>query len=135
MVRASTYGKSIPVVYESARIAGNVIWSRQIEEHVTNITQSSVGGKGGGGRGSVETTTTTTYTYTASLAVAICEGAISDVVRVWADAKQLDLTAGSYSIYLGDETQRPDTFRWDSISQTNCGNDLHPQCSSTNPFA
>ena len=55
-------------------------------------------------------TTTTTYTYTASLAVAICEGAISEVVRVWADAKQLDLTAGSYSLYLGDETQLPDTF-------------------------
>jgi hypothetical protein len=109
MVQASTYGKSIPVVYGNARIAGNVIWSRPIQEHVTTTTQSSGGGKGGGGGGSVETTTTS-YTYTASLAVAICEGAISEVVRVWADAKQLDLTAGSYSLYLGDETQLPDTF-------------------------
>lgn len=109
MVQASTYGKSIPVVYGNARIAGNVIWSRPIQEHVTTTTQSSGGGKGGGGGGSVETTTTT-YTYTASLAVAICEGAISEVVRVWADAKQLDLTAGSYSLYLGDETQLSDTF-------------------------
>lgn len=108
MVQASTYGKSIPVVYGNARIAGNVIWSQPIQEHVTTTTQSSGGGKGGGG-GGVETTTTT-YTYTASLAIAICEGAITEVIRVWADAKQLDLTQGSYTLYLGDETQLPDTF-------------------------
>ncbi len=93
MVQASSYGKAIPLVYGNARIAGNIIWSRPIQEHVTTTTQSSGGGKGGGG-GSVETTTTS-YTYTASLAVAICEGPISEVVRVWADAKQLDLTQGN----------------------------------------
>lgn len=109
MVQASSYGKAIPLVYGNARIAGNIIWSRPIQEHVTTTTQSSGGGKGGGGGGSVETTTTT-YTYTASIAVAICEGPISEVVRVWADAKQLDLTQGSYTLYLGDETQLPDTY-------------------------
>lgn len=109
MVQASTYGKAIPLIYGNARIAGNIIWSRPIQEHITTTTQSSGGGKGGGGGGSVETTTTT-YTYTASIAVAICEGPISEVVRVWADSKQLDLTQGSYTLYLGDETQLPDTF-------------------------
>lgn len=109
MVQASSYGKAIPLVYGNARIAGNIIWSLPIQEHVTTTTQSSGGGKGGGGGGSVETTTTS-YTYTASLAVAICEGPISEVVRVWADAKQLDLTQGSYTLYLGDETQLPDTY-------------------------
>ncbi len=108
MVQASSYGKAIPLIYGNSRIAGNIIWSRPIQEHVTTTTQSSGGGKGGGG-GSVETTTTS-YTYTASLAVAICEGAITEVVRVWADAKQLDLTQGSYTLYLGDEDQLPDTF-------------------------
>jgi hypothetical protein len=109
MVQASTYGKSIPVVYGNSRIAGNIIWSRPIQEHVTTTTQSSGGGKGGGGGGSVETTTTT-YTYTVSAAIAICEGPITEVVRVWADSKQLDLTQGSYSLYLGDEAQLPDTY-------------------------
>lgn len=108
MVQASSYGKAIPLIYGSSRIAGNIIWSRPIQEHVTTSTQSSGGGKGGGG-GSVETTTTT-YTYTASLAVAICEGPITEVIRVWADAKQLDLTQGNYSLYLGTEDQLPDTF-------------------------
>jgi hypothetical protein len=106
MVQASTYGKAIPLVYGNARIAGNIIWSRPIQENITTTTQSSGGGKGGGG-GSVETTTTT-YNYTASLAVAICEGPITEVVRVWADSKQLDLTQGSYTLYLGDEAQLPD---------------------------
>jgi len=109
MVQSSTYGKSIPLVYGNARIAGNIIWSRPIQEHITTTTQSSGGGKGGGGGGSVETTTTS-YTYTASLAVAICEGPITEVVRVWADSKQLDLTQGSYTLYLGDEAQLPDTY-------------------------
>ncbi len=109
MVQASTYGMSIPNVYGSNRIAGNVIWSRPIQEHITTTTQSSGGGKGGGGGGSVQTTTTT-YTYTASLAVAICAGPITEVVRVWADSKQLDLTQGSYTLYLGSEDQLPDTF-------------------------
>ncbi len=109
MVQSSTYGKAIPIVYGNNRIAGNVIWSRAIQEHVTTTTQSSGGGKGGGGGGSVETTTTS-YTYTVSMAVSICEGPITEVVRVWADSKQLDLTQGSYTLYLGDEAQLPDTF-------------------------
>ncbi len=108
MVQASSYGKAIPLVYGNARIAGNVIWSRPIEEHVTTSTQSSGGGKGGGG-GGVQTTTTN-YTYTASLAVAICEGPITELVRAWADSKPLELTAGGYALYPGSEDQLPDTF-------------------------
>ena len=119
MVQSSTYGKAIPLIYGSSRIAGNIIWSQPIQEHVTTSTQSSGGGKGGGGGGGVETTTTS-YSYTASLALSICVGPISELVRVWADAKQLDLTAGSYSLYLGDETQLPDTFMssFNSAGQT-----------------
>jgi hypothetical protein len=108
MVQVSTYGKALPIVYGSGRIAGNVIWSRPIKETVTTTTQSSGGGKGGGG-GSVETTTTS-YTYSISCAVAICEGPIDKIIRAWADSKQLDLTQGNYTLYLGNETQLPDTF-------------------------
>lgn len=109
MVQYSTYGKAIPIVYGNARIAGNVIWSRPIQEHITTSTQTSGGGKGGGGGGEV-TTTTTSYSYSISLAVAICEGPITEVVRVWADSKPLDFTQGSYSLYLGTEDQLPDTY-------------------------
>jgi len=90
-----------------SRIAGNVIWSLPLQEHATTTTQSAGGGKGGGGS---VTQSTTTYSYTASFAVAICEGPITSLVRVWADSKQLDLTQGDYTLYLGDEEQLPDTF-------------------------
>lgn len=108
-VQVSTYGKTIPALYGSARLAGNILWSRPIRETVTTTTSSSGGGKGGGGRGGTRTQTTT-YSYSVSLAIAICEGPIDRVLRVWADAKLLDLSQGTYRIYPGDEAQLPDFF-------------------------
>jgi hypothetical protein len=53
-------------------------------------------------------TVTTTYSYFANLAVALCEGPIALVRRVWADGKPLDLTGVTMRVYRGDETQLPD---------------------------
>src|SRR6478752_3042866 len=81
-VQTSTYGKVIPKVWGSVRMAGNVIWSRPIKEMVTKTTVSG-GGKGGaGGRAK---TTQSEYSYYVTLAVAICEGEITRIDRVWAD--------------------------------------------------
>lgn len=107
-VQVSTYGKMIPLLYGTVRIAGNVIWSRPIKETATTSTNSSGGGKGGGGGGAK--TSATTYSYSVSLAVAVCEGKIQEILRVWADAKQLDLSQGTYRVYKGDEEQPPDPF-------------------------
>ena len=106
-VQTSTYGRMIPLVYGTARMAGNIIWSRPIKE-TQNTTKSSSGGKGGGGGRSTQTTTT--FSYSVSIAIAICEGAIDEVLRVWADAKQLDLSLGTYRIYKGTETQIADSY-------------------------
>lgn len=106
-VQVSTYGKMIPLLYGTVRIAGNVIWSRPIKETATTSTSSSGGGKGGGGGAK---TSTTSYSYSISLAIAVCEGKIQEILRVWADAKQLDLSQGTYRIYKGDEEQLPDPF-------------------------
>lgn len=105
-VQVSTYGKMVPLVFGSVRIAGNVIWSRPIKETATTSTSSSGGGKGGGGGGSK--TTATTYSYSVTLAIAICEGEVTNILRAWADAEQLDLSQGAYRIYKGDEGQLPD---------------------------
>ncbi len=103
-VQTSTYGRMIPIVYGNVRIAGNVIWSQPIKE-VANST-STGGGKGGAGAKQ----TTTTFSYFATLAIALCEGEIDDVIRVWADSKLIDPSefSGSYKLYKGDETQLPD---------------------------
>lgn len=105
-VQTSTYGRMIPLVYGTVRLAGNVIWSRPIRETATTTTSTA----GGGGSGGRVTQTATTYSYSVSIAVAICEGPIDAVLRVWADAKQLDLSLGTYRIHKGDEEQLPDAF-------------------------
>lgn len=111
-VQASTYGKMIPIVYGSVRIAGNIIWSRPIKETVTTTTTTSSGGGGGGkgGGGGRVSQMTNTYSYSVSMAIALCEGTIDQVVRVWADAKQLDFSRLNVRVYKGNETQTPDSY-------------------------
>lgn len=105
-VQVSTWGKTIPAIYGTARLAGNILWSRPIKETATTTTSSAGGGKGGSGARSE----TTSYSYSVSLAIGIGEGPIDRVLRVWADAKLLDLSQGTYRIYKGDEAQLPDSF-------------------------
>jgi hypothetical protein len=104
-VQVSTYGKTIPIIYGTARLAGNVIWATKIKETSTTTTTRSGGGKGGGGGAK---TTSTNYSYSVSLAIAICAGEINEVVRIWADAKLLDFSYGTPRVYKGSEAQLPD---------------------------
>jgi|GEM_PF-23770 len=101
-VTTSTEGAIIPRVYGRMRVGGNIIWATDFTETVNTTSQ---GGKGGGPK-----VTTTSYIYTASFAVALCEGPISGIGRVWADGKPLDLTGATWRIYKGDEAQIPDPF-------------------------
>lgn len=71
-VQTGQYGVPIPVAYGTVRTAGNVIWATDLVEHATEE-----GGKGG--------PTYTTYSYTASFAVAIREGEIDGVQKIWAN--------------------------------------------------
>jgi hypothetical protein len=52
--------------------------------------------------------TSAEYVYTVTLVVALCEGPIDTVMRMWADAELLDMTQVNYRLYKGDETQYPD---------------------------
>lgn len=104
-VQTSTYGRMIPIVFGTVRISGNVIWSRPIRE-VETTTRVRNGGKGGGARR--QTSTSTSYSYYVTLAIAICEGEVTRIDRVWADSKLLDLSQGTYRLYYGSEAQMPD---------------------------
>ncbi|TYO91415.1 putative tail protein [Oceanicella actignis] len=101
---SSTEGAVIPRVYGRMRIGGNVIWATDFREERKTSTEG--GGKGGGG-GKV---TTTEYLYYASFAVALCEGPIAGIGRIWADGKPLDMTGVTWRWYPGDEAQEPDPF-------------------------
>lgn len=77
-LQTSSYGAPVNLVYGRIVIAGTLIYMEDNELKETKHKESS-GGKGGGG-GSV-----TSYTYSMTGAIAICEGQISGIGRVWAD--------------------------------------------------
>ena len=114
-IQTSNYGKVIPEVYGQGRLAGNVIWAQPIKEVRVESTTSTTqhGGKGGGGSSATQTQTQVSYEYFATLAIAVSEGPLDEITRIYADAKILDdsllqASQGKYTIYYGTETQSPD---------------------------
>ena len=121
IVQTSTDGAPIPLLYGSMRMSGNVIWTTDLKEIETTTTTSSSGGGSGDSGGS---SSVTTYNYTTDVAIALCEGPIVGIKKVWADSKLVydvseykgsvdsALTASSlvksFNVYLGTETQEPD---------------------------
>ncbi|MBY0562889.1 MAG: glycoside hydrolase/phage tail family protein [Hyphomonadaceae bacterium] len=99
-MQASSEGASIPALFGSTRLAGQVIWTARFKEK--KKTQDVGGGKGG------PRATTTTYTYSLSFAVGLCEGEITRLGRVWANGQALDLSTVNWRLHTGGETQAPD---------------------------
>lgn len=102
-VTSSTEGAVLPRAFGRMRLGGNIIWATDFREEIQTTTQRS-GGKGSRG----QRVTTTEYLYFASFAVALCEGPISGIGRVWADGKPMDLSDVNWRWYPGDEAQEPD---------------------------
>lgn len=78
-IQSSAEGAPIPQAYGTVRLAGNIIWGKPLQEHKHT---EEVGGKGGGGGGE-----SVSYTYTADFAIALCEGPITAIRKLWADGK------------------------------------------------
>jgi len=102
-ITSSTEGAVIPRLYGRMRLGGNVIWATDFREETKTTSQG--GGKGGGPK-----VKTTEHLYYATFAVALCEGPITGIGRVWADGNPLDLGEATWRWYPGDETQEPDPF-------------------------
>ena len=101
---ASSEGAALPRVYGRARLGGQMIWAtRFLERANANWQYRSGSGKTGG-----ETTINVSYSYSANFAIAICEGPIAFIRRIWADGVELDMTRLPIRIYKGDESQTPD---------------------------
>jgi hypothetical protein len=105
-ITASTEGAVIPRVFGAMRTGGNIIWATDFREE-TRTTQQGGGGKGGGGGGGTDVTE---YFYFASFAVALCEGPITGVGRIWADGKIMSRDGITLRLHKGGETQEPDPF-------------------------
>lgn len=87
-VQRSSQGLTLPVIYGRTRVAGNLIWYGDFTtiEHKTTTRQ---GGKGGGG----VTQEDIKYTYEAAVMLALCEGEIQGVGRIWRDKEKFDSLA------------------------------------------
>ena len=86
-VQSSAYGEAVPRVYGTVALAGNIVWARDIAEeaHTREVEQGGPGGFvsdliGGGGGQQV-----TEYFYFADFAVAIADGPVAAVRRIWLD--------------------------------------------------
>lgn len=74
-VVSSTYGQPIPLVYgQKNRLAGNVIWSSELKERRRD-REVSKGNE------------VTEYSYSVDIAVAICEGPVHNITKIWANGE------------------------------------------------
>lgn len=85
------------------RLGGQVIWATRFREH-----RKTTGGRGG--KGAPNAPDTTTYSYTVSLALALCEGEILRVGRIWADGSEIARNSIQIRIHSGSEDQLPDSL-------------------------
>lgn len=99
-LQTAAEGASLPFVYGRVRVTGNIIWATRLEEVVSEEKQ--------GGKATGSSVTVTSYSYFANFAVALCEGPITAVRRVWANGKELDVSALNMRVYLGNEDQQAD---------------------------
>lgn len=91
-------GGAVPRVWGRVRLGGQVIWASRFEESVTR----QGGSKGTGG------TRSETFSYRVSVAIALCEGVVTRVGRVWADGNEIAPSSLEMRLYPGSEDQMPD---------------------------
>lgn len=91
-------GACVPRLWGRVRVSGQVIWATRFQENAT---------RSGGGKGAPQPRTTE-YSYSVSLAIALCEGTITRVGRVWADGNEIQPDSLNLRVYKGDTDQLPD---------------------------
>ncbi|MHC0053100.1 baseplate multidomain protein megatron [Actibacterium sp. D379-3] len=92
-------GAGVNRCFGRARLSGQVIWSSRFLES----KQTS-----GGGSSKDSGPEVTSYSYSVNLAVAICEGEITRLGRIWADGIETSKDALNLRLYTGTEDQLPD---------------------------
>ena len=93
-------GEPIGQVFGRMRMGGHVIWASDFAEAST-VT--------GGGKGAPSQPQSTEYSYSVSLAIALCEGEITGVGRIWADGDEISPNDLNMRVYHGTMDQLPDS--------------------------
>lgn len=102
-INTASYGEVVPEILGTTRVSGNIIDYEDFTAHEHSSTTRT--GKGGGGLSHTEIT----YTYTVAAAIALCEGPIAGVGKVWRDkeiytypSEKIELT-----LFNGEQGQAP----------------------------
>ncbi len=95
-VMESREGAGLPTVYGRMRVGGQVIWASRFREK----RKERSAGKGG--------PKIADFTYSVSFAVALCQGPITRVDRIWANGESMALAGVNWRLYRGDEAQEAD---------------------------
>ena len=106
-ITASTEGAPLPRLYGRARVGGQIIWATDLEEEVVTTTEAVGGGKGSSSSSKARVTQ---YNYYANFAVALCEGVVTRIGRIWADEQEIDLARTTFRLHTGTETQDADSL-------------------------
>ncbi|WP_288948175.1 glycoside hydrolase/phage tail family protein [uncultured Paracoccus sp.] len=96
-IQTAGEGTSIPRLWGQMRLPGHAIWAGPVVE----TRREHGGGKGSG-------PSVTEIGYRLSFALALCEGPILGVGRVWADGEEVSADDLNMRVYPGDEDQLPD---------------------------
>ncbi len=99
-VLGAAEGAAVPQVFGQMRTSGQVIWSSRFLEKKSKKKTGSKSNR----------TTVVSYSYSVSLAVAVCEGEITRIGRVWADGNEISLENITWRLYTGSDTQQPDAL-------------------------
>lgn len=98
-VATAEYGAVVPDILGTTRISGNVIYYDDFTAHEHKETHKS--GKGGGVK-----SVNITYTYSVAAIIALCEGEISGVSRVWNDKDIYNAPSDlGLTLYTGTDSQ------------------------------
>lgn len=99
-MQTSNYGLPIPLVYGTARVAGNIV-------HYLDPTTSVAYGQQPHSKFIAVASQPTGYNYTAAVVLALCEGPIDGVANFWSDKNAAALpSAGGFDVsHLGTLSQ------------------------------
>ena len=101
-INTASYGEVVPEILGTTRVSGNIIDYDDFTAHEHKSTTRT--GKGGGAKH-----TNITYTYSVAAAIALCEGPIAGIGKVWRDKEVYEYPNEKIELTLfnGDVAQAP----------------------------
>ena len=101
-INTASYGEVVPEILGTTRVSGNIIDYDDFTAHEHKTTTKA--GKGGGAKH-----TTITYPYSVAAAIALCEGPIAGIGKVWRDKEvyQYPNEKIELTLFNGDVAQAP----------------------------